>query len=150
MGLLDRLFGKKDPPGARGGDPTIITLDAKDLAPKRPKPKAELASPSGKFSLHKVLLGSLRDAGATWEIPSMICTRCFALHPHPVPAIALGVDAFRNAGLDVTAGDFEVDLGGDCPTCGVICGKHAMLKMIEMNGSECLALHCAEHGDQLT
>lgn len=135
--------------GSPGGDTTIVLLQARDLEPTRPKPRADLAAPSGRFSLHKVLAGSLRDAGSTAEIPRLVCTQCLSLHPHPIPAIALGVDAFRKAGLDVGPEDFEVDIGGDCPTCGEICGQHAVLKLITMNGTECLALHCAEHGVQL-
>jgi hypothetical protein len=136
--------------GSPGGDFTLVTIDARDLEPSRPKPRKELQAPSGRFSLLKVLEGSMRDAGHHPEIPSMICTRCFGFHPHPVPAIALGIDAVRNAGMTVGPDDFEVDIGGDCPTCGVICGKHAVLRLIKMNGTDCLALHCAEHGSQLT
>ena len=135
--------------GSPGGDITIVALDAEDLKPKRPKVAAHVAAPSGKFSLFKVLAGSMRDSGSTAEIPNLVCMRCFSLHPHPIPAISLGIDAFRQAGLDVTPADFEVDIGGNCPTCGEICGKHAVLKLITVNGTECLALHCAEHGSQL-
>ena len=136
--------------GSPGGDLTIVSINAEDLEPSRPKPRKELQAPSGRFSLLKVLEGSMRDAGHRNEIPTMICMRCLAMHPHPVPAIALGIDAFRKAGHQVTPADFEVDIGGDCPTCGAICGKHAVLKLISMNGSDCLALHCADHGSRLT
>ncbi len=126
---------------------TIFALETKDLEAKRPKPAAQYAAPSGKFSLHKVILAS---GGGGINMPNMICTQCFAFHPHPIPAAIIGFEAFERLGYDVSADDFEADVGGDCPTCGVICGKHAVPKVITVNGKQCLALHCATHGERLT
>ncbi|HEV8600551.1 MAG TPA: hypothetical protein VGQ69_14420 [Gemmatimonadales bacterium] len=133
---------------------TVITLDAKDLerpAPKptRAKPKPEVAAPSGKFSLHKLLIAAT-GGGDPDAIPSMICMKCFAFHSHPVPVPVFGFDAFKKLGYQVGPSDFEIDIGGDCPTCGAICGKHIELKEISMEGSKGLALHCAIHGAQLS
>lgn len=126
---------------------TIISLDAKDLETPRPKPSAEFAGPSGRFSLYKILLATL---GSEDALPKMICMKCFAFHPHPVPAPMLGFDAFRKMGYDVSPEDFEVDVGADCSQCGAICGKHITLKMVKVQGADCLALFCSTHGDQLS
>ena len=137
----------------RNADPsrfiTIISLDAKDLEAPRPKPRAEFAGPSGRFSLYKILAATL-GKGAPDPFPNMICMKCFAFHPHPVPAPILGFDAFRKMGYDVTPGDFEIDIGGDCPQCGAICGKHIAARMIQVQGADCLALFCSTHGEQLS
>jgi hypothetical protein len=126
---------------------TIVAIDAKDLESPRPKPAANVAAASGKFSLHKVILAS--GAGGV-NMPNLICTQCFTLHPHPIPAAVLGFDAFEQSGYAVSAEDFEADVGGDCPTCGPICGKHAVPRLITMDGKRYLALHCARHGERLT
>lgn len=126
---------------------TIISIDAKDLEPTRAKPVAKVAAASGKFSLHKLIQSALPNADA---LPSMICMRCFAFHPHPVPAPVFGFDAFRAKGYEVTPEDFEIDVGGNCPDCGgAICGKHIVLKEISIQGTRGLAMHCATHGTQL-
>jgi hypothetical protein len=131
------------------GDLTLVSIDMKDLEPRKPKPRKELQGASGRFSLLKVLEGSMRDAGVAQQIPRLICTRCLALHANVSPPIALGIDAFRKSGMDVSPADFDVDIGGNCPICGVICGKHAEIRLITMNGTECLALHCTEHDCRL-
>jgi len=128
---------------------TLISLDAKDLETPRPKPAAQFAAPSGRFSLFKVLAATI-GGGSAEPFPNMICMKCFAFHPHPVPAPVLGFDAFRKSGYDVTPEDFEVDIGGDCSQCGAICGKHIVAKMIKVQGTECLALFCSTHGEQLS
>lgn len=139
-----------DSGGSPGGDVTIVTLDAKDLEPRQPTRNKALTAPSGKFSLLKVLQGALREAGADADFPQLVCEQCFQLHPHPIPARPLGVDGFRKAGISVSPADFEVDVGGDCPTCGAICGRHAELRLVRIQGTEALALHCAVHGVLLT
>ncbi len=129
---------------------TIITLDAEDLEAPRPKPRAEVMAASGRFSLHKILLATLKPTGDLEPIPQMICTQCFGFHPHPVPAPILGFDAFRKSGYEVSPADFEVDIGADCGECGgAICGKHITLKEVTVQGSKCLALFCTIHGTQL-
>lgn len=138
----------------RNGEParfvTIITIDAKSLKPARPRPAAQVAAPSGKFSLHKIILVMTPPADLELEpVPSMICMQCFALHPHPMPTPVFGFDVFKKMGYDVSADDFEVDIGADCPTCGVICGKHIVLKGITVEGAKYLALHCATHNERL-
>lgn len=130
---------------------TIITLDAKDLEPARPKPKTQFAAPSGKFSLHKMMQATPQPTDPDLDsMPSMICMKCFAFHPHPVPAPVFGFDAFKKMGYDVSPDDFEVDIGGDCPICGAICGKHILLKEIVVDGTKYLGLHCATHNERLS
>jgi hypothetical protein len=130
---------------------TIITLDAKDLEPSRPRPSEHVAAPSGKFSLHKILEATLKPADPDLDaVPDMICVRCFAFHPHPVPAPVFAFDAFRKSGYEVTPADFEVDIGGNCSDCGgAICAKHITLREVTVEGSKCLALFCSTHGTQL-
>lgn len=140
----------------RNADPdryiTIISLDAKDLEPARPKPKSDVAAPSGKFSLHKILVATVgRASDGRDPFPSMICMQCFAFHPHPVPAPILGFDAFRKSGYEVSPSDFEVDIGGDCEQCGgAICGRHIELREVTVQGTTGLALFCSTHGTQLS
>lgn len=138
----------------RGAEPasfvTVVAIDAKDLEPKRAKPSPQVAAPSGKFSLHKIVLMLTKPADSELApVPTMICTKCFAPHPHPVPAPVLGFAAFAKMGYEVGPEDFEVDIGGNCPTCGVLCGKHIVLKEVTVEGAKCLGLHCATHGELL-
>lgn len=129
---------------------TIIALDAKDLEPRRPKPSPQFASPSGKISLHKMVLANVKPADPDLEpVPSMICMKCFAFHPHPVPAPVFGFDAFKGK-QQFEPEDFEIDIGGDCPTCGTICGKHIAMRKVTIEGKQYLALHCAVHNQRLT
>ncbi len=148
---------RHDRQNAPGRFVTIVALEAKDLAPeaedpgpRKTRPSAAFAAPSGKFSMQKMLEAMLKPTDPDLDsVPQMICTICFALHPHPVPARLFGLTDLRRSGQDMGPGDFEIDIGGTCPTCGVICGKHATLREISVQGQPAIALFCATHNEQL-
>jgi hypothetical protein len=128
--------------GARDRAIMIVSVTAEDLEAIRPKPAAKFAAASGKYSFYKLI-----TAGGTGKVDmrELICARCFALHPHPSPATVFALGASDSYSPD----DFEVDVGGDCPICGPICGKHAVPRLITMEGKKVIALHCATHGERL-
>ena len=123
----------------RDPDRVLVLIAMDSLIETKPAPKAEFTGSSGRLSLERVISQQMGP------LSQRTCSICSSRYPHPPQVLQLNITT-----MEVRPEQFEIDVGGRCPSCGDICSRHVEMRETRVQGQRALRLFCKKHNSLLT